>query len=335
MVDTDRRSPTSTGPPVGTTHVLLPITGGGRPNHTTQRPDLSGRNHMTHEPHDETPARFKNGYALPDLDGRVAVITGGASGIGKAIAQRFAAAGMRVVISDLDGAALAAAAAELGVDSFAADVTDPEQVQRLADDVVARHGKIDVAVNNAGVGPTARIRDLTLDDWRWMIDVNLFGVIHGICSFLPVLTSNPHGGYIVNTASMAGLTAIPGVDMAAYTAAKMGVVGITEILAAELAADGASVGASVLCPGPVLSHINSGLRSRPADQQGALTETDPLTEAEGPLADLEWKDPLEAGTLVIDGIRSGRLHLITHPELWWAVGDRFAAIERAFDITAR
>lgn len=273
-----------------------------------------------------------SGFALPELDGRVAVITGGASGIGRGIAQHFRDEGVQVVISDVDEAALQATADELGVHGIAADVTDPAQVQALADGAVALHGAVDIVINNAGVGPMARIADLSLADWRWMIDVNLFGVINGVHAFLPLLRANPRGGYLVNTASMAGLTSVGAINMGAYVAGKMGVVGLTEILAQEAVADGLRVGVSVLCPGPVRSQINSSLRHRPEGQAGALLDVD--ATAEGPLAALRWMDPLDVGALVADGIRDGRLYLLTHPELWPNVGERLSAIARAFDVKA-
>lgn len=273
-----------------------------------------------------------NGFALPELTGRVAVITGGASGIGKGIAQHFRDEGAQVVISDVDETALRATADELGVSCIAADVTDAAQVQALADGAVARHGTVDIVINNAGVGPMGRIADLTPSDWRWMIDVNLFGVVHGIHAFLPILRANPRGGYLVNTASMAGLTSVGAINMGPYVASKMGVVGVSEILAQEVAADGLRVGVSVLCPGPVHSQINSSLRNRPQDQDGALHDVD--ATAEGPLAALRWMDPVEVGELVADGIRTGRFYLPTHPELFANVGERLSAIARAFDVTA-
>lgn len=269
---------------------------------------------------------------LPDLTDRVAVVTGGASGIGRGIARRLVEAGVRVVISDLDEDKAKATAGEIGAQAIAADVSDAQQVQALADGVLALHGKVDILVNNAGVGPHARVADLTLQDWRWMIDVNMFGVLHGLQSFLPLLSANPRGGYVVNTASMAGISTIPGVNMAAYTAAKMGVVGVTEILAKEMALDGVSVGVSLLLPGPVSSGIGASLRARPAGQGGALADVD--LEHDGALAALRWMDPLDVGTLVVDGIRDGKLYIITHPELWPSVEARFDAIARAFGVTS-
>lgn len=263
---------------------------------------------------------------LSNLTGKVAVVTGGASGIGRGIAAHLVSEGMRVVLSDIDPETLTTTADELGVDGVVADVTDAAQVQDLAREVVDRHRAVHLVVNNAGVGSMGRIAELTPDDWRWMTDVNLFGVIYGVNAFLPLLRDNGEGGHIVNTASMSGLTANPG--MGAYTASKFAVVGLTEVLAAEMAAEGVNVGASVLCPGPVRSNIKDSLRTRPAGQRGGLFDVD--ASAEGPLAQMRWMDPLECGVLVADAVRNGDLYVITHPELWPQVADRHAAIEAAF-----
>jgi NAD(P)-dependent dehydrogenase (short-subunit alcohol dehydrogenase family) len=169
---------------------------------------------------------------LKDLAGKVAVVTGGASGIGRGIASRMIAVGMRVVIADVESAALKETSEQLGVIGVQTDVRDPHALEELASRVLSLHGRIDVLCNNAGVGPLARLADMTHDDWRWMIEVNLWGVINGIQSFLPILRANPDGGHIVNTASIAGLTVGPGIG--AYCVTKFGVVALTETLALEL-----------------------------------------------------------------------------------------------------
>ena len=184
---------------------------------------------------------------LPDLAGKVAVVTGGASGIGKGIAARLAAEGARVIIADIQRDALEATAAELGVDGIPADVSDSDSVESLARTAVEKYGTVHVVCNNAGIGPLAPVKDLTLDDWRWMLGVNLWGVIHGVHTFLPILSGNPDGGHIVNTASMAGLVAHA--RLGAYSTAKFGVVALTEALAEELAADGSRVGRVGAVPG--------------------------------------------------------------------------------------
>lgn len=264
---------------------------------------------------------------LADLHGKVAVVTGGASGIGKGIAQYMLSQGMQVVISDIDKDALNTTAKELGVEGVVTDVSRAVDVQALADRVVDRYGTVHLAVNNAGVGPMGRIADLTVADWRWMIDVNLFGVIHGISAFLPVLKANADGGHIVNTSSMAGL--IANANMGAYTASKFAIVGITEVLAAELAEDGARVGATVLCPGTVHSNIKDSLRHRPDGETGGLFDVDTTAPGEF-MAAMRWIDPLDCGALVADAVRNGDLYAITNPELWPHVAERHARIQTAF-----
>ena len=198
---------------------------------------------------------------MRDLEGKVAVVTGGASGIGRAMAAQFAADGMQVVIADVEAAALEATSGELGVVGVQTDVGDAASVQALADHVCDRFGTVHVLCNNAGVGGGGQIADLTLADWKWVLDVNLWGVIHGLHSFLPRILANPDGGHVVNTASMAGLFASAG--MGPYNATKFAVVAISETLSKELQAAGSSVGVSVLCPGFVRTNIFDSQRNRP------------------------------------------------------------------------
>jgi NAD(P)-dependent dehydrogenase (short-subunit alcohol dehydrogenase family) len=264
---------------------------------------------------------------LPDLAGKVAVVTGGASGIGKGIAARLIAEGARVVIADIQADALEAAAAELGADGVQADVSDPASVQALADTVLSRHGAVHVLCNNAGIGPLAPMADLTLDDWHWMLGVNLWGVIHGIHVFLPVLKANRDGGHIVNTASMAGLVSQP--RLGAYVAAKFGVVGLSEVLAAELAADGSPVGVSVLCPGTVRTNIGTSSRNRPPGLPDAGFKDIDIELEDNPRY-TRWIYPEEAGAVVVRAIKRGDLYALTHPDWYPQVAGRHAAIAAAF-----
>lgn len=261
-----------------------------------------------------------------DLTGKVAVVTGGASGIGRGIATRLRDAGATVVISDIDAGALERTAQELGVTGIRTDVADAADVEALAQEVVRRHGTAHIVVNNAGVGPMGRIADLTLDDWDWLLGINLRGVIHGVHSFLPVLRANPDGGHIINVASMAGLD--PHAGFGAYVTSKAGVIGLTEVLAQECAEDGGAVTASVLLPGTVRSNIKDSLTHRPAGQSGGLYGVDATQD--GFMSTLRWMDPLEVGDLILDAIGDGRLYIVTHPELWPSVEERFARIRAAF-----
>jgi NAD(P)-dependent dehydrogenase (short-subunit alcohol dehydrogenase family) len=229
--------------------------------------------------------------ALPDLRGKAAVVTGGASGIGKGIAARLIAEGMRVIIADIERGALEKTAAELGATAAGVDVSDAGSVAALAERAIAEFGTVHVVCNNACVGPMAPVADLTMADWDWIIGVNLYGVIHGVQTFLPVLKANPDGGHIVNTASMAGLVAPP--RMAAYCVTKFGVVALTEVLAAELTAEDSKVGVSVLCPGTVRTNIGASSRNRPQHLAGGgLADVD-ISGDDNPF--FRWISPEDAG----------------------------------------
>ena len=263
---------------------------------------------------------------LPDLAGKIAVVTGGASGIGKGIATRLAAEGARVIIADIQRDALEATAAELGVVGVQTDVSDAASVENLAREAVEMHGTVHVVCNNAGIGPLAPVKDLTLDDWRWMLGVNLWGVIHGVHTFLPILSANPDGGHIVNTASMAGLVAHS--RLGAYSTAKYGVVALTEVLAEELAADGSRVGVSVLCPGTVHTNIGTSSRNRPADLGDAGFKDVDIELEDNPR--YRWIYPEQAGQVVVRAIKRGDLYALTHPDWYPQVAERHQAIAEAF-----
>ncbi|MGW0575831.1 SDR family NAD(P)-dependent oxidoreductase [Streptomyces sp. NPDC002920] len=266
-----------------------------------------------------------NGFT--DLEGKVAVVTGGASGIGAGIARQLAAQGMNVVIADVEQDALDSACAESGAYGVRTDVRDPHSVQALADAVIGKFSGVHVVVNNAGVGPMGKVADLDLSDWRWILEVNLWGVIHGVNSFLPLLLKNPEGGHIVNTASVGGLATMPG--LGAYTVSKFGVVALTETLAQELALDGSRVGASVLIPGTVRTNIKNSTRNRPAELgAGHLADVD--LEASGEALGMRWLEPDDVGRIVVDGIRAGDLYLVTHPESLPVIEARHSAIATAF-----
>ena len=262
--------------------------------------------------------------AIADLEGKVAVVTGGASGIGLGIARRVAAAGAQVVIGDVEETALQSAADEVGALGVRTDVRHRDSVQALADAAVERHGTVHVVVNNAGVGPFGRLADLTEADWRWIVDVNLWGVIHGVSVFLPILKRAPGGGHIVNTASMAGLR--PGPNLGAYTVTKYGVVALSETLAIELEQDGAPVGVTVLCPGPVHTNIGTSTRNRPPGLEGALADAE-LQMVEG----RTWMEPDEVGDVTVQAILKGDLYAVTHPAMFPPVQERFARITEAFE----
>jgi NAD(P)-dependent dehydrogenase (short-subunit alcohol dehydrogenase family) len=265
---------------------------------------------------------------LTNLAGKVGVVTGGASGIGLGIARRMAAAGMKVVIADIEQGALSVAAAATGALAVRTDVSSFESVGALAERILSIHGAVHVVCNNAGIGPMCKIDQMSMDDWKWIINVNLWGVIHGVQVFLPLLKANPGGGHIVNTSSMSGLASLA--RQGPYSVTKFGIVALSEALAQELAEEDSMVGVSVLCPGPVRSRISTGSRNRPAsNSKGGLTDVN--------LDDLSFLFPdgvpyLEAdavGDLVLSAVRSGDLYIFTHPELYDFVKARHFSIDQA------
>jgi NAD(P)-dependent dehydrogenase (short-subunit alcohol dehydrogenase family) len=259
-----------------------------------------------------------------EFDGSVAVVTGGASGIGKGIAKAFLAEGANVIIADIDDAALAATAKELGVLGVRTDVTDAGSVQALADRAVAEYGRVHVVCNNAGVGPMSPLDKLTLQDWRWMLDVNLFGVVYGVHAFLPILERNPDWGQIVNTSSMSVIAPPP--NLGAYVAAKAGVLGLTEVLAKELDQRGSAVGATALIPGPVNTNIMNSLRTRPAADKSGLHDVD----IAGNGKNFRFLQPEDVGQIVLDAVRGNELYAATHAEWLPQVADRHARIQAGF-----
>jgi NAD(P)-dependent dehydrogenase (short-subunit alcohol dehydrogenase family) len=196
---------------------------------------------------------------MPELEGRTAVVTGAARGIGLAVSEAFVAAGMRVLMTDLDQVQLAAHAERLAdggaeVRALVVDVTDPEAVERAADAAIEHFGKLHVAVNNAGIVALGNSWELPLSEWHRVIDVDLWGVIHGIRAFVPRILASGEPGHVVNTASMAAVTAIPGIGP--YTASKHAVLGVSDGLRAELEAIDAPVGVSAVMPGMIKTALN-------------------------------------------------------------------------------
>jgi NAD(P)-dependent dehydrogenase (short-subunit alcohol dehydrogenase family) len=266
---------------------------------------------------------------MRDFKGKVAVVTGAASGIGLGLAERAAQEGMRVVLADVEEAALREAekrlrAAGSEVLAVVADVARREQVEALRDRVLASFGGVHLLCNNAGVSVGGMTWDLTHDDWTWTLGVNLWGVIHGVRAFVPAMLAGGEEGHVVNTASMAGLIAGPG--MSAYSATKHAVVAISETMFHELAATGARVGCSVLCPGWVNTRIADSERNRPTH----LPETtgfSPPPEVESFVRQLlaTGMSPAEVAAQVFDAVREGRFWILTHPDFNPLVTARFDA----------
>ncbi len=261
-----------------------------------------------------------------ELQGKVVVVTGGASGIGKGIAKRFVAMGAHVVIADIEASSLKAAAEEIGAFPVKTDVSDSASVEALAQATLAQFGHVDIVCNNAGVGPMANISEMSLDDWRWLINVNLWGVIHGVHSFLPLLQNNPNGGHIVNTASIGGLATMP--SLGGYSVTKYGVVALTEALAQELQISGSKVGCTILLPGPVHTNIQTSSRNRPSAFQDAHLQDVDLTDMPE-MAQMRWLEPEDVGDLVIAAIGRHDLYCFTHPEMFVPIEARFTQITDA------
>lgn len=256
---------------------------------------------------------------MKDLTGCVAVVTGGASGIGRGMANAFAANRMRVVIADVEQKALDGAVAELAntgatVAGVQCDVADAAAVEAMRDRAYSEFGAVHVLCNNAGVGGSgsAATWEASQDDWDWVMGVNLMGVIHGIRSFIPAMIEQGAEAHIVNTASMAGL--IPG--MGIYGVSKHAVVALSESLYSELSGRGTQIGVSVLCPGWVRTRIMESERNRPEAPRSAPGAERPEAEIMQKLvSNLVEKglEPDQVGQVVVDAIRAPRFYVLTHP----------------------
>jgi NAD(P)-dependent dehydrogenase (short-subunit alcohol dehydrogenase family) len=229
------------------------------------------------------------------------------------MAERFADEGMRVVLSDIDAAGVreaAAALAESGAQAHAVvtDVSRAEDVERLADEAFDRFGAVHVLCNNAGVVKSARAWALTVEDWHWVLGVDLWSVIHGVRAFVPRMLDQADGGHVVNTASMTGLLPMP--RLAAYSAAKSAVVALSESLLHDLRAEGSDIGVSVFCPGFVATRITDSARNRPAALAATALASGPRTVA-GVEATVTAD---EAAQQVVEAVRTGRFWIPTHPD---------------------
>jgi NAD(P)-dependent dehydrogenase (short-subunit alcohol dehydrogenase family) len=263
----------------------------------------------------------------------VAVVTGAGSGIGAALARALAGAGCAVVLADVEESALADVAEGIDgeVHTVVTDVSDPAAVERLADEAFGRFGAVHVVCNNAGVSTFNPLTAQTLDDWRWVLGVNLWGVIHGVHTFLPRLLEQGQPAHVVNTASLAGLASgIP--SLGPYNVSKVGVVSLSETLRIELAMAQAPVGVSVLCPGSTPTQILDSERNRPADlgreqrEAGGDAFRDSVRASFGtPSA----RSAEQVADMVVDAVRTNRFWIVTSGEMQSLVSTRYDEIVAA------
>jgi NAD(P)-dependent dehydrogenase (short-subunit alcohol dehydrogenase family) len=264
---------------------------------------------------------------MDDLAGKVAFVTGGASGIGLGLAQRFASEGAKVVLADIEVDALKKAEESLRADGaevigVQCDVSNSESVKAASARAIEAFEKIHILCNNAGVAPSGAMDETTPEDWKWCLGVNLLGVVHGVQSIVPLIKQHGEGGHVVNTASVAGLMALP--TLSIYTATKYAVVGISETLHGELAPF--NIGVSVLCPSFVKTQLHISHRNRPAEL-GAGAPDEFMTQM---LATAT--EPSEIADRVVRGIKRGDLYILPHPELKAGFQARADAILAAFDL---
>ena len=273
---------------------------------------------------------------MRELAGKTAFVTGGAAGIGLALGRAFAQAGMKVMLADIETDALQAAVKSLqeispDISGTICDVADAASVERAAQASFDAFGHVHVVCNNAGVAAGGGIDHISLDNWRWVIDVNLMGVLHGIKSFLPHIRAHGEGGHIVNTASMAGMQG--GVGFSPYGASKFAVVGMSEGLSLQLKPHG--IGVSVLCPSYVRTRIGESGRNRPA-RYGQSQPLDPASPAAALVAEIARNidaglEPDAVAARVLAAIRDDELYIFTHPGMRAEVEGRFGAILAAMD----
>lgn len=258
-----------------------------------------------------------------DLAGKVVVVTGAASGIGLAMAKAFGAQGCKIVMADIEVPALEAAMDELDASiervAVRCDVSSGDAIEKLRDETLAAFGRVDIVCNNAGVGGGGPMSEMDLDAWQWVIDVDLWSVIHGVRVFLPLLLEQG-SGHIVNTASVAGLFSAP--FMGPYNIAKYGVVALSETLFNELRMTESPVGVSVLCPSWVRTNIGSSLRNKPgasSDDASILAEiTRPLLES--------GLEPERVADEVVKAVKAKQFWIITHDDTNAAVTKRTQSI---------
>ncbi|MYA20649.1 MAG: SDR family NAD(P)-dependent oxidoreductase [Chloroflexi bacterium] len=276
-------------------------------------------------------ARGARRRAVEQLEGKVAVVTGGGSGIGEGIAQACAAAGMRVVIADIEADAAERSANSLresGAEAIAVptDVTDRDALDALADEAWEAFGAVHLLCNNAGVITVGEIASTTPGDWQWLFGVNVFGVVHGIQAFVPRMREQGGEAHIVNTGSMSSISATRAVEVGVYCATKHAALGLSETLRNELEDDG--IGVSILCPGGVATQLFAADRNLPDELRGRVT---PRVEER---REVERIPPRDVGEMVLRAVRENRFWIITHPERRGTIERRAERLLAAFDEAA-
>ncbi len=254
---------------------------------------------------------------MKDLKDKVAVVTGAASGIGRAMVDSFAKQGMKVVLADVEKERLQAAADEVsasGTDTLAivTDVSKEAEVRALADQTLDAFGAVDVLCNNAGVFAAGLAWQSPHQDYEWLMNVNIWGVIHGVRVFVPIMLGQESEAHIVNTASMAGVTNGP--YTAIYNMTKHAVVGYSEALYHDLTMTGTKIGVSVLCPELINTNIGEARRNRPKDLPGFDFTSEERQLVEGSLQELaatQGVDPTVMGERVVQGIKDNRFYLLS------------------------
>ena len=273
---------------------------------------------------------------MREFAGKTAFVTGGAAGIGLALGRAFAQSGMKVMLADIEADALQADVKSLqeispDIGGTICDVADAASFERAAQASFDAFGRVHVVCNNAGVAAGGGIDHISLDNWRWVIDVNLMGVLHGIKSFLPHIRAHGEGGHIVNTASMAGMQG--GLGFSPYGASKFAVVSMSEGLSLQLKPHG--IGVSVLCPSYVRTRIGASGRNRP-ERYGQSQPLDPASPSAAMVAEIARNidaglEPDAVAARVLAAIRDDELYIFTHPGMRAEVEARFAAILAAMD----
>jgi NAD(P)-dependent dehydrogenase (short-subunit alcohol dehydrogenase family) len=270
---------------------------------------------------------------MDTISGKVAVVTGGASGIGFATAKALAAKGAKLVIADIEASALNNAVAELSssgakAEGVVCDVADLASVQNLARQAFSKMDAVHILFNNAGVALGGHLVNMKHPDWEWILKVDLWGPIHGVEAFLPRMIEQKQGGQILFTSSIAGL--VPTEGLGVYSVAKYGVVALAETLRREVRQH--NIGVSVLCPLRVDTNIGTSERNRTADFGGAAASPPPQTQASSNIVMAgEVMRPEDVATVVVEAILANRLYILPHDDSRELIRRRFQRIDATFD----